>query len=110
MRDRFTIFAAVPAKHKVEEFRHLASGAHDQRMRFIAFVAAVIKAATARHLEPAPFAFDSMQASDVLTDSLFFFHAGSLPHARVNRCSGKPNSSSLVVTGSFSQQTRNLFA
>jgi hypothetical protein len=74
---------ALSAKNQVDEFRHLASGAHYYRVRLTAFdfvlfprfIPAFIEVTATRHFKAAPFALDSMQTADILSDpSLLRFH------------------------------------
>jgi len=70
-------FAALSAKNQVDEFRHLASGTHDERMWLMVlvftlvtrFVPAFIEVTATGHPEAAPFALDHMQTADVPGDS-----------------------------------------
>jgi hypothetical protein len=85
---------ALPSKKYVDEFRHLAARAHDQRVRLIAFFPAVVEVTATRHLEAAPFAFDGVQTADVLRDllllgfpsALCLLHAANLSLAADNGC------------------------
>jgi hypothetical protein len=79
LRRRAAAFAALCSEHQIDEFRHLASRAHDERVCLIAFFPALIEVTATRHLKAAPFALDGMQTANVPGDPLSLsFHGGEV--------------------------------